>query len=259
MSMSCLPMHGPSDCELCFAGCKRVEFGVSTKEAPDGSWEITLNPLAWGNPNPEILVLGFSKGSNQNEDLLEAIKYEAAFNKIAFKGWRDKVGKILAHAGVICVPPNGSFESEVNRIIKDKKGRYHFGSLVRCSAGRCNKKRHGNFSEFVKTDFGSKVAENCTKQFLGGLPPKTKLVILFGNSQPYISAVRKLVKTARPLPGNWRKVNDVAYCDGSVTFVHVIHFCAWDDTIRNWLGAQDGTSKNKGIMAQDAVMGALAR
>ena len=60
--MSCLPSHGRVSCSRCyldpaplFDESKRIE----------GEWRITANPLAWGNTNPEVIVLGFSKGPTQ--------------------------------------------------------------------------------------------------------------------------------------------------------------------------------------------------
>ena len=101
-----------------------------------------------------------------------------------------------------------------------------------------------------------KVAGNCTSEFLGALPAKTKLVIIFGNTPSYIKAVRKLVEKARP--GSWRCVNEVAYTDGRVMFVHVVHFSARFN-YADWLGAKEGTSKRKGLLAREAAMEALAR
>lgn len=56
-SMSCLPAHGRINCVRCFPPSETV-FDRTRLEAPDESWRITANPLAWGHSEPEIVVLG---------------------------------------------------------------------------------------------------------------------------------------------------------------------------------------------------------
>lgn len=60
--MSCLPNHGRVSCSLCY-GDSSPKFD-ETKRA-EGDWRITANPLAWGNPQAEVVLLGFSKGPTQ--------------------------------------------------------------------------------------------------------------------------------------------------------------------------------------------------
>lgn len=260
--MSCLPMHGPIDCTRCLSSPERVKFGITTEEAQDGSWRIISNPLAWGSVEPKILVLGFSKGPTQVKAINDAMQDAAAFDQIAFKGKRREVGMILAHIGAVREPHDGDFKGMVDRIIADKNSGFHFGSLVRCAVERYNYEkggwtgRHGNLADLTKTDFGLKVAKKCTSRFLGTLPEKTKLVVLFGNSPAYVKAVRKLVEKARDV--KCRMVNEVAYTDESFTFVHVVHFSVRFNLVPNWLGAKEGTSKKKGLMAREAAMEALA-
>lgn len=63
--MRCLPMHGRVDCTRCFPSGTPVEFDATKRASPDEDCRITSNPLAWGNVEPEILVLGFSKVPTQ--------------------------------------------------------------------------------------------------------------------------------------------------------------------------------------------------
>jgi hypothetical protein len=62
MNETCLPAHGRVDCVLCHRG-QTVSFDRTV--TGDDDWRITANPLAWGNPNAEVVVLGFSKGPTQ--------------------------------------------------------------------------------------------------------------------------------------------------------------------------------------------------
>ncbi|QDD97541.1 hypothetical protein [Roseomonas mucosa] len=57
-----LPDHGRVACTACFGG-EAVVFDASRTGSTN--WRITANPCAWGNPNAEVVVLGFSKGPTQ--------------------------------------------------------------------------------------------------------------------------------------------------------------------------------------------------
>jgi len=227
--------------------------------ADDGKWRITANPLAWGNVAPEIVVLGFSKGPTQAGALATA-----PHDQIAYKGSRTAVGKILAHIGVVARPADGNLSQTVDRLISDQRGRFHFGSLVRCTVERYDDQRKawlrsggGMLDKFVATPFGKEVAGNCAMAFLGALPASTKLVIMFGlgTKMNYVREARRLIAAARP--DTWRTVNEVSYTDGRVTFVHVEHFASQGALIPNWLGENKHDRSKLGTMARDAVRMAL--
>ena len=111
--------------------------------------------------------------------------------------------------------------------------------------------------KFMATGFGNEVATNCTLEFLGELPATTRLVVMFGmgNKLNYVRATRKLLEKVRP--GQWRTVNDVAYSDGQITFVHVEHFASQGALIPNWLGENNHPRSDYGRKARDAVQAAL--
>ena len=111
----------------------------------------------------------------------------APHDQIAYKGSRTAVGKILTHIGVVARPADGKLGRAVDRLISDRRGRFHFGSLVRCTVERYDDKRKawlgsggGMLDKFVATPFGQEVAGNCSTAFLAALPASTKLVIMFG-------------------------------------------------------------------------------
>lgn len=257
--MNCLPSHGRVKCTRCFPNAMGTDFDRTRLEAPDGTWRITSNPLAWGAVEPEIVVLGFSKGPTQAGALARS-----PHDEIAYKGARTAVGKILEHVGVVPAPENGDYKGMVDRLISDRGGRFHFGSLVRCTVERYDEKAHawkgsggGMLDKFMGTQFGTEVGKNCASQFLSALPAKTRLVIMFGlgTKLNYVAAARKLVEAARP--GKWMTVNDVAYSDGCVTFVHVEHFASQGALIPNWLGRNGHRRSALGYAARDAVRTAL--
>ncbi|WP_394155815.1 hypothetical protein [Loktanella salsilacus] len=257
--MPCLPSHGRVNCTRCFVSPQAVAFDKTKRTSPEETWRITSNPLAWGSAEPEIVVLGFSKGHTQAGALATA-----THNEIAYKKWRTAVGKILAHVGVVSAPKDGRYREMVDGLIEDRSGRFHFGSLVRCTVERYDRNSRdwkssggGMLDKFMATGFGNEVATNCALEFLGELPATTRLVVMFGmgNKLNYVRATRKLLEKVRP--GQWRTVNDVAYSDGQITFVHVEHFAAQGALIPNWLGENNHPRSDYGRKARDAVQAAL--
>lgn len=252
--MTCLPIHGRVDCDLCFGG-RKTSFD-ETRQA-EGDWRITSNPLAWGNPEAEVVVLGFSKGPTQ-AGALKATSHD----EIAYKGSRTAVGKILAHVGLIPAGTSEYLRKTVDQLIADRAGRFHFGSLVRCTVerldgGEWKGSGGGMLDRFVATSFGQRVSAQCAERFLRRLPPATRLVVMFGlgSKGNYVREARKLIEKARA--GRWRTVNEVAYSDGQVTFVHVEHFASQGALLPNWLGENRHERAKLGLLARDAVQGAL--
>jgi hypothetical protein len=242
-------------CLHCFPSHETTDFDATTRAAEDQKWRITSNPLAWGNTEPEIVVLGFSKGPTQSGALSHT-----PHERIAYKGSRKAVGKILAHIGLVRQPEDGDFKEVVDHLISDRNGRFHFASLVRCTVERYDEKAGtwkgsggGMLNKFVATPFGNEIATNCASQFLGNLPSKTKLVVMFGlgTKLNYVSATRDLLKKA--CPGEWSTLNDVSYTDGHVTFVHVEHFASQGALLPNWLGVNDHSRSRYGRLAREAV------
>lgn len=257
--MACLPLHGRIDCTRCFASMNTINFDATRRTSPDETWRITSNPLAWGNIEPEIIVLGFSKGPTQAGSLATA-----AHDAIAYKGSRTAVGKILAHIGVVPAPKDGRYKEMVDGLIEDRNGQFHFGSLVRCTVERYDEKSlnwkgsgGGMLDKFMGIGFGNEVATNCTSKFLGELPARTRLIVMFGlgTKLNYVRATRNLLERVRP--GTWRTLNEVAYTDGHITIVHVEHFASQGALIPNWLGENGHPRSWYGRQARDAVRAAL--
>lgn len=251
--MSCLPSHGRVSCSLCFNISAQQQFDVTKRT--EGDWRITANPLAWGSTTPEIVVLGFSKGPTQAGAL-------ASFphDDIAYKGSRLNVGKILSHTGLIPSLPPDNAKSYIDGLIAEKSGRFHFASLVRCTVERLDLKSGdwkgsggGMLDKFIATPFGTAITTNCVKRFLKDLPSETRLIVMFGlgSKLNYVDSAYKLFCHARP--GNWRKINEVSYSDGTITVVHVEHFASQGRLIPDWLGKNSSDRAKFGILAKEAV------
>jgi len=254
MTNDCLPAHGRVNCSRCYVD-QFVEFDATQRT--EGNWRITANPLAWGGRNPEVVVLGFSKGSMQTAAL-----EKQAHDAIAFAGGRTQLGKILSHVGLIESGTNEELKRQVDALIANQNGRFHFGSLIRCTVQQWDGNKWGSsgngmLDKFVATPFGKSVVSNCVRRFLVQLPASVRLVILLGlgKDQGYVEAAKNFIRQTRL--GAWKDVNRVAYTDGKVTFVHTEHFKAQGALLPQWLGQKDHPRRRFGELAREAVQGAF--
>ena len=253
-----LPVHGRITCDRCH-GCASV-FNRTRLEAPNDMWRITANPMAWGNDRPEVLVLGFSKGPNQIRDI-----ETSPHDDVAFKAGRANVGKILAHVGLMRPGDVDALRAQVDAAISDQKGRFGWGSLIRCTVERHDPEKGwtstgGKMIDGFLADpeFGQAVAENCASRFLRHLPSETKLIVMFGMGEKlgYVKSAYTTISRARP--GKWRWVNEVAYSDGHITVVHVEHFKAQGRLIPDWMGLTGANRAKYGHQAREAVSAAVS-
>ncbi len=243
-----LPAHGKIECSLCHRG---QAYSFDTTRTEVGGWRITNNPMAWGGSEPEIIVLGFSKGPTQ-AGALSRLPHE----QIAFKGGRSNLAKILHHVGLL---PRADSRL-VDQAISDPHGRIHFGSLIRCTVERYDGGKQawmgtggGMLDRFVAQDFGKAVLSTCSARFLSRLPDRTRLIIMLGMGANgnYIRSCRHAIEAARP--GKWRTVNDVAYADDAVTVVHTEHFASQGALLPNWLSGYRHDRGRFGLLARAAV------
>jgi hypothetical protein len=220
-----LPKHGYIGCRSCYPS----HGNIYTFSNADGSrWRIEEPNAAWGSSNPEVLVLGFSRGGNQSKPGL-------AFDAIAFKGMRTQLGKILAALAIV---KSGALDQRIRAFEKYLA----FGSLIRCSVSQWdeatkNFSKSGNsiLQRFAKGDVTSQIAEQCAKNYLLNLPETTRLVVMLGNEEKYIRFCHVLVKKTR---GEARWVKSVSYDSKGIRFVHVIHPKAQGRLIPDWLAGQ---------------------
>lgn len=256
--MGHLPEHGRIRCTACFESSD-VEFDRTQRT--EGNWRITANPLAWGNPDADIVVLGFSKGPTQTGAL-----DQGPHDEIAYKGSRLNVGKILTHIGLLERTSDNQLKKAVDLAIANESGRFHFGSLIRCTVEKYDRKKQtwkgsggGMLDKFIATEFGKKVSQQCSAMFLGDLPLQTKLVIMFGlgTRQNYVREANKLFQKARP--GHWRWLNEISYTDEHITIVHVEHFASQGALLPNWLGENNHERSRFGVMAKESVAQVLKK
>jgi hypothetical protein len=87
-----LPEHGRINCSRCFDSAQVCWAQYSLEKS---GWRVANNPMAWGKRLAEVLVLGFSKGGNQNSDILSR-----DHNEVAFRGGRKELSLILETLGL---------------------------------------------------------------------------------------------------------------------------------------------------------------
>jgi hypothetical protein len=228
--------HGPIKCSSCFpegsaAGCTLKVNG----------WRIDNNPGYWGAAEPEVLVLGFSKGANQRSAL--------PFDEIAFNNARSNLAEILAALALVDSTENIDvcFTSEETKI--------GFASVIRCGLGQeVEPGKYVTSGNVVRSAIAPsspvrRFFDACTKSFLGVLPPSARVVVFLGLDGLYIEALFQRVKQLHP---SVRRLSKLAYRTDTVTFVHAIHPSPLATSHRQkWLRNDDSllASKRREAMA----------
>ncbi len=213
-----LPVHGKISCHKCY------QTSVDDLHQPHNLWNMRNDPAAWGGSEPEVLVLGFSKGSTQAN-----IYQNGKFEDIAFGGVaRNRLDEALKRIGVL------PLEEHITKHIEDPDSRFAFGSLVRCSLTREGKDgKHASSGPLVVKSFKEipDILNNCAQKFLAGLPEKTKTILMLGVADAYIDGCYKVISNIYPA---MKKINDVAYCDGNKLFVHITHPSPGNGHFSSW-------------------------
>lgn len=204
--------------------------------------------MAWGSANPTTLFLGFSKGTNQSHELLTA-----AHDGVAFSRFRGNVTKALQVLGLL--PLAAAIDDQINAKSED----WAFGSVVRCSVSKFNAGKNA----FVKS--GDVIASSasrrgeqdwigrCMRQHLAVLPARLKTVVLLSNDDRYVDACFARIREIHPAV---RRINQVAYGDGRVTWVHIVHVGGpGANHTRDWLAGAPNRQGEKMRMARAALAG----
>jgi hypothetical protein len=199
--------HGPISCAVCFP----------PGFAPGGTyefngWRVDNNPGYSGAPNPEVLVLGFSKGANQRRAM--------PFDQIAFNNARDNLREILVALGFL------DADTGIDTCFTSAATRIGFASVVRCGLGKqVEAGKYVTSGKVVRSAIAQESPvraffDACTERFLKNLPTSVRVVVFLGLDFAYVEAVFQRMKQLHP---SITRVSKVAYRTDSVTFIHVIH------------------------------------
>jgi len=174
-------------CHRCFPG----NAGWGDAYHPAIGWQLERNPCAWGSTNPRVLVLGFSKGTNQTAALSTA-----NFDDVPFKGMRNKISDILRTLGFFA--HDQRVEDHINSDLKD----FAFGSLIRCAISKFDAQtgRYVKSGDVIKT-LATKQSTNdfvsdCVARFLAKFPSRLRHVVMLSNDDTYIAILRRFIATA---------------------------------------------------------------
>jgi hypothetical protein len=183
-----------------------------------GDFRLIYDPGHWGASDPATLVLGISKGNTQSRAYTTG-----PFEQVAFKGIRHRILQIFQSVGVLLDEGPSQFERRFTSAETD----FAFASVVRCSLTGMDRKKgiHTADSPNVLPAFranseGYLFVANCVDQHLVNLSPRTKLVLLLGNTGAYISALQEVIAAKR---GRVTPINEVGYRAADVKFVHLAH------------------------------------
>lgn len=211
-------MHGKLNCRKCFKSCD------SNTLQPHPLWILRNDPGAWGNSVPEVLVLGFSKGSTQAD-----IYRNGSFEDVAFGGpARNRLDQLLKQLGLL------QAHEHVSNEISNEESRFAFGSLVRCSLTREGKEgKHASSGDLIVKSFSEvhEVLTNCAEQYLAQLPERTIVVLMLGISDQYISGCFDIMKRLYP---SFTRLNDVSYGDDKRVFIHITHPSPLNGHFASW-------------------------
>lgn len=232
-------IHGPTQCNLCFSSGQAM--------LALGDWRLHNNPGYYGSPSPSVLVLGFSKGANQNRAAASG-----DFDKIAFAGARHRLQAVLAVLGLM--PATRS----IDQLMTAKETEFGIASLVRCSFckmknGECKTSGDVISSSFTNAETLA-IIRRCTSTYLQRLPESVKLVLLLGTADSYIAKTRGIFAK---LYADFASVNDVAFRAGGALWLYAAHPSPGNGHFDAWLnGEASNVSGRKRSLAQEALAGA---
>lgn len=228
--------HGPTPCRACFTGSETI--------ATLGDWRLHNNPGYYGSSSPRILILGFSKGANQNRTAARE-----HFDKIAFAGARHRLQEILERLDLM---PQ---DRDIDALMTAAETEFGVASLVRCSFCKMKGESCKTSGDVIPSAFTNrdtrKIIETCAERYLTRLPASVRLVILLGTSETYIKKTGELL---RRLYSDYRQLNPVSFLAGNALWIYATHPSPGNGHFKSWTD-KDGTDKSgkKRILAQAAL------
>ncbi|WP_300010932.1 hypothetical protein [Pseudonocardia sp.] len=208
------------------------EFVVGKKH-----WRLRANPGYWGSSAPDILVLGFSKGPNQDKKIADGARFE----DIPFAEMRNDLRRLLAAAGLV------DSNLDIDSLFLSTEPHFGFASLVRCSVsiwGKNSRKQldwigtGGNVIGQTIAAAPAFVTECVARHLKAGLPESVKLVVMLGSAK---ENVRNIMMVLDGKPFNSGPAIHYAYRALGRTVVHLPHPAGGNrDSIKAFC---DGTSE----------------
>ena len=210
-------IHGPLQCRLCFCGTKETLVL--------GDWRLRNNPGYYGSSDPEILILGFSKGANQNK-----VAEEGDFDKIAFAGARHRLKTVLETLKLMPA------DRAIDALMTARERKFGVASLVRCSFGKMKGGVCKTSGDVIPSAFSGTatltIIRRCASTYLGKLPKRVKLVVLLGTSNSYIAKTQSMFSE---FYADYSPVNPVAFRAGGALWVYAAHPSPGNGHFDSWV------------------------
>ena len=228
--------HGWQECRLCYTGAHSISL--------PNNWMLHNNPGYAGSSNPSTLILGFSKGANQNE-----IAIQGAYDQVPFAGMRDRLQQLLVALDLMPT------DRRIDQMLTAHEVEFGAASLVRCSL--CRKKgvhyvtSGGLVTEGFRVPEIKAIIERCAVTFLSRPPESLRRVILLGTNRIYIQKTKELFRHLFP---DYKCINEVAFQARGVLWVYAAHPSKANGRFKAWLAAEPGNlSGQKYIQARQAL------
>jgi hypothetical protein len=203
-------VHGKINCQDCFDTC------VSSL---DENWHLENNPSYWGSSNPKVLILGYSKGATQMN--------EKDFDKIAFKGMRNRLKEILVLLKLVDKDIN------IDTLFSKNEKTFGIASIIRCGISKDNKTSGDLIIKSFKNDASKSIINNCTKKFLKeNIPSTVERVILLGSSKMY---KKLLMKQFEELFDSFKKLDEDNFFTEKIKWTFVAHPSPANAHFKKWI------------------------
>ena len=223
--------YGKISCKTCF----KDKSNSTAQPHPD--WQMSNDPGAWGGNTPEYLILGFSKGSTQKN-----IYETGRFEDVPFAGMRNRLTQALRVLNVL------PCHETVDKKISDRTCNIAFGSLIRCSVARREKKAVAKSGSEVFACTGAlinksfkeipDVISNCAQNFLQDLPTSVHTVLFLGNGDAYVKNCQALLNVL--FPNSFERINAmVVQADGKI-WANIAHPSGLNGHFNTWLSDDTG-------------------
>jgi hypothetical protein len=201
------------------------------------------NPGYAGSSNPSTLILGFSKGANQNQ-----IAKQGNYDQVPFAGMRDRLQQVLATLDLMPT------DRDIDQMLTANEREFGAASLVRCSL--CRKKGDNCITSGTLVTDGfnipeiKAIIEQCATTFLSKPPESLRRVILLGTNRIYIKETMGLFQHLYP---DFSCINEVAFQARGVLWIYVAHPSKANGRFKAWIDAEPGSlTGQKCLLAREA-------
>ena len=196
-------VNGPQACRACFPDDRSNELRF-------GDWRIVNNPGYYGSAAPSLLILGFSKGANQNR-----VAERGQFDSIAFANCRQRLESILRVLGLM--PANRSIDA----LMTAAEPEVGVCSLVRCSLAMWKSGEWKTSGDVIPKAFRNPdtaaIVDRCAERHITRLPSSIRRVLFLGTADRYVTNTTALVRRLHP---DLRSINEMAFSAAGVIWVY---------------------------------------